>query len=79
MGKSFQHFVSLTLRTFNFCDHIAADKTPTNPQGEGGSMKVCHSLVISFGPLVTAVLWDAAYSVVRLSVLYSYLDPDCSH
>ena len=42
-------------------------------------MKVCHSPVISFGPLVPAVLWDAAYGIIRLSVLYSYLDADCSH
>lgn len=42
-------------------------------------MKVCHSLVITFGPLVPDVLWDAAYGIVRLSVLYSYLDPICSH
>ena len=26
MGKSFQHLISLTLRTFNLCDHIAAHR-----------------------------------------------------
>ena len=29
-------------------------------------MKVCHSLVITFGPLVPDVLWDAAYGIVAI-------------